>query len=276
MIKKAYNLAQAVSLDVVLSSGLLSLAIGRYYKVSLPLSVVISLMIAVWLIYTFDHLSDAGKTRKEASTLRHRFHQQYQKPLKVFFFLFVMVGAAVVCLLPAVVLKNGFICLGIVLLYFLLLKLPAFWFKELLIAACYTVGVFLGPLSLSQAPLTLSQLLLVPQILLLALANLIIFSCFDYENDKKDGHYSLAICLGIARSKKLAHGIILAGLGLSLGMFFQAELLLTQGLQFLVVVMNMLLGMLLLKEERFRKNELYRIVGDGIFFLPALILLYAG
>lgn len=276
MLKKAYRWFQAVSLDVVLSSGLLSLAIGRYYQVSLPLSVIISLMIAVWLIYTFDHLSDAVKTGKEASTLRHRFHQQHHKLLKVFFFLFAVVGAAVLCLLPAVVLKNGFICLAIVLFYFLLLKLPSFWFKELLIASCYTIGVFLGPLSLSHAPLTFFQLLLVPQILLLALANLIIFSCFDYENDKKDGHYSLAICLGVTRSKKLTMGITLTGLVLSAGMFFQAEQLLTQGLQFLVFAMNILLGMLLLEEERFRKNELYRIIGDGVFFLPALILLYAG
>ena len=45
--------------------------------------------------------------------------------------------------------------------------------------------------------------------------------------------------------------------------------------QLLMVTMNLLLLMLLLKEKRFRENDLYRIVGDSIFFIPALLLLYA-
>jgi 4-hydroxybenzoate polyprenyltransferase len=275
MLIKAYKWIQAISLDVVFSSGLLSLAIARYYEVNLPFTVILSLMIAVWLIYTYDHLSDAGKLDKEASTLRHRFHQQHSKRLKAAFLLLLCVGIGVVWLLPAIVIKNGLICSALVLFYFMLLKLPAFRFKEILVAVCYTIGVFLGPLSLSQATLNFFQLLLIPQVLLLALANLIIFSCFDFDHDREDGHPSLAISLGLKRSRKLAFGILLSGLILCICMLFQARLLLTQGIQCLILIMNLLLLLILLNEERFRQNDLYRIVGDGIFFIPSLILLYA-
>ncbi len=275
LIKKVYRWIQATSLDVVVGSGLLTLSIAKYYKVSLPVPVVSCLMIAVWLIYTFDHLSDAKKIGKRAATFRHRFHQQYYKPLQGVLIFVLLAGVAAVCFLPPVIVKNGVICASIVFFYFMLLKLRSVWFKELLIAFCYTAGVFLGPLSLTQEVLTIIQLLLIPQVFLLALANLIIFSCFDYENDKKDAQYSLAIHLGLLRSRSLALGLVAAGFIISLLMFFSARLMLTIEIQILIFIMNLLLLFILLKEEHFRRNELYRVIGDGIFFIPALILLYA-
>lgn len=274
-LKKVYGWIQVMSLDVVLGSGLLSLAIARYYQVSLPFSVVSGLMIAVWSIYTFDHLSDAKKTSKLAATHRHRYHQRHYKTLKISLILAVFAGFIVSFFLPAVVLKWGIICTACVGLYFLLLKIRLFWCKELLIAACYTMGVFLGPLSLSVSALNPFQLLLIPQIFLLALANLVIFSCFDYTSDRKDGHPSLALQLGLLRTKKLALGLVVAGLILSVPVFFFARVLITQEVQLLIFAMNLLLLMLLLKEKSFSKNGLYRIVGDSIFFIPTLLLLYA-
>ena len=162
-----------------------------------------------------------------------------------------------------------------VLTYFVLLRLRMHWFKELLIAACYTIGVFLGPLSLAQAGLDLFQWLLNPQILLLALANLIIFSCFDYHSDRKDGHYSLAIHLGLSRTRGLAIGLVLMGITICVLLFFLSKLMIIRVVQLLICLMNLLLLMLLLREKQFRQHEFYRMVGDGIFFIPAIILLYA-
>lgn len=260
---------------MVVGSGLLTLSIAKYYHVSLPLSVVFCLMMAVWLIYTYDHLSDAKKISKRAATFRHRFHQEHYNLLKGALFMGLVAGVTVVCFLPPIVVKNGVICAAIVFFYFMLLKLRSFWFKELLIAFCYTLGVFLGPLSLAQESLSIFQLLLMPQLFLLALANLIIFSCFDYENDKEDAHYSLAIHFGPERSKNLALGLVVAGFILSLGLALSATIMLTIEIQVLLFIMNLLLFIILMREKQFRRNELYRVVGDGIFFIPALILLYA-
>ena len=232
-------------------------------------------MIAVWCIYTYDHLSDAKKIDKEAATFRHRFHQKHFQVLKYALIFAVLTGIAVASMLPAVVVMWGVICAACVAVYFLLLNLHHFWYKELLISVCYTVGVFLAPLSLSQTPLNPFQLLLIPQIFLLALANLVIFSCFDYKADQQDGHYSLAIHLGLVRSRKIALWIVVAGLVFCIPTFFFASYLITQEVQLLIFVMNLLLLMLLLKEKHFQQNELYRIVGDAVFFIPALLLLYA-
>lgn len=263
-----------MSLDVVLGSGLLNLAIAKYYGVNLPFTAVAGLMIAVWLIYTYDHLSDAKKVDKAAATYRHRFHQQHYKSLTIALLLMMAFGVGVLFFLPLMVLKWGVMCAAIVAFYFVLLKLRAFWFKELLIAICYTIGVFLAPLSLSGAPLTTFQLLLTLQILLLALANLIIFSCFDYESDQQDGHYSLAIHIGLARSRVAAISLVGVGLAMCVLLFFSAKLMITQEVQLLIFIMNLLLLLILLKERKFRQHDLYRIIGDGVFFIPALILLY--
>lgn len=275
-IKKGYRWFQALSLDVVLGSGLLALTIAKYYQVRLPLSVVSCLMLAVWIIYTFDHLSDAQKTgKKKASTHRHRFHQQHYKVLKVALALVMTAGILLAFTLPPVVIKWGIICAFSVAVYFLLLKIRTFWFKELLIAVCYTIGVFLGPLSLSQESLNSFQLLLMPQILLLALSNLIIFSCFDYETDQQDGHYSLALHFGLSHTRKIAIGLVGTGLFVCGLLLFFARSGITLDVQLLIMVMNLLLLLLLIKERIFRKNSLYRAVGDGIFFIPTLLLLYA-
>lgn len=275
-IKKVYRWMQALSLDVVLGSGLLSLAIAKYYQVTLPFSVAAGLMTAVWAIYTFDHLLDAKKVDKKASTFRHRYHQQHYKALQIVLLGTILTGIAVTFVLPPVVIKWGIIFAGCVAVYFLFLKLfPSFWYKEMLVALCYTIGVFLGPLSLSQAPLNIFQLLLILQVFLLALANLVTFSYFDYRTDQEDGHYSLAIHFGLARTRKIALSLIVLGLTLCGPIFLTAKLTITQEVQLLVFIMNLLFLILIIKEKNFQRNDLYRIVGDGIFFIPALLLLYA-
>lgn len=273
-IKMAYKWVQALSLDVVLGSGLLNLAIARYYGADLPLVVVLGLMIAVWCIYTIDHLSDAKGVKKQASTYRHRFHQQHFKSLCIVLVFIAMVGIAMLQAMPLIVVKWGFGCVLFMALYFILIRFHAFWPKELLIAFGYTCGVFLGPITLATASLTLFHYILIPQIFLLALANLLIFSCFDLESDKQDGHYSLAIHLGVRTSQKLTLCLIASGLLLSALLIYAARLMITQDIQLLIIIMNLLLLMLLLRKDSFRQHELYRVIGDGIFFIPALILLY--
>lgn len=273
-LRKAYKFAQALSLDVVLGSGALSLAIARYFGVELPLVVVLGLMIAVWFIYTYDHLSDARKVNRHASTYRHRFHQLHFRFLRLALIFAALAGIIMTFFMPLVVITWGLGCVVVVAGYFFLIKLHAFWPKELLVGICYTFGVFLGPLSLAEAPLNVFQLLLIPEILLLALANLILFSYFDSETDKQDGHYSLAIHLGLASSRRLVLALLIAGMSMSIILFFTAALSITRELQALIFSMNLVLLIMLLKNRSFQKHELYRLIGDGIFFIPALLLLW--
>ncbi|WP_152426440.1 hypothetical protein [Cesiribacter andamanensis] len=274
-VAKGYRWVQALSLDVALGSGLLSLAIARYYQVALPGLAVLALMLAVWVIYTFDHLSDARKLKTAAATYRHRFHQQHYRLLCRLLLLAVALGLGLASQLPESVLRWGLVCTALVGVYFWLLQVYAFRYKELLVSACYTLGVFLAPLSLVSHPLTPIQLLLIPQIFLLALSNLLIFSYFEYQTDRQDGHFSLALHFGGLPIKRLTLALVSIGLLLCGLLYAAASLLISREVQLLLFSMNLLLLLLLLKEALFRKHERYRIIGDGIFFIPALLLLYA-
>lgn len=76
-----YERFNLLSLDVV--SG----ACGAMYffadmmRVPLAWYYYLLLAIAVWTIYTFDHLLDARKVSQLALTKRHRFHQNHFKTL---------------------------------------------------------------------------------------------------------------------------------------------------------------------------------------------------
>ncbi|MEO8760594.1 MAG: hypothetical protein ABI448_06880, partial [Bacteroidia bacterium] len=77
----AYKIFQALSLDVVAGAAVFSLAISKYYQVKISWSALICQSIAIWLIYTFDHLLDAKKTAGDPSTYRHQFHKKNKKTL---------------------------------------------------------------------------------------------------------------------------------------------------------------------------------------------------
>ena len=231
--------------------------------------------IAVWLIYTFDHLLDARKISGIPSSFRHQFHQQYQKPLVVIAFILLLVGSIMAFYLPHIIFYNGLLGVLFTGMYFLVLQKTSFWQKEICIAIGYTWGVFVAPVSLYQGHLNLSQWLLIPQVFLVVFANLLIFSWFDVVNDKRDGHKSMVIYWGLARSEKIIQWII--GLGISLGfiIFFFHRTESTIVMQVLRLLMFCILLLIYKQHQLFRANDLYRVIGDGIFYLPALFILYA-
>lgn len=261
-----------MSLDVVVGCGILNIAISKYYNTSITFAAVLSLMIAVWLIYTFDHLMDARKTVNTASAFRHRFHQRYYKHVRLSLLPVLLIGLAVSISLPEIVIRNGIICSLIVACYFLLLKTQSFWIKELFIAACYTLGVFLTPFTLSGGLVNAFQLLLIPQIFCIALANLLIFSFFDYETDKLDGFASMATLTSKLTCKIVALSIILLGLLSSVLFFIEASLTSTREFQVIIFLMNLILLATVLMPKIFRR-DLYRVFGDGVFLLPLITLL---
>jgi hypothetical protein len=56
MIKRAWELIKNLSLDVTAGAVISSLFVGKVFKVQLSLNMIFGLGIAIWLIYTVDHL----------------------------------------------------------------------------------------------------------------------------------------------------------------------------------------------------------------------------
>ena len=234
-------------------------------------SIVISLGLTVWIIYTLDHLMDARNTAHKASTLRHRFHQKYFKEIASILIL-ALIGAGVsLFFLPVLTLRLGVLLTVVVVIYFVLLQMfrrHNLYLKEISIGLIYTLGLFLGPVSLIQEMNWMVLAVLFIQFFALSTANLMIFAYFEMEIDEKDGHGSLARLLGKKRVRSFCLLLVLlvltvtaSPLSLSLGQF-----------RWFIFGMALILGSLIYRPSFFRKNEAYRVLGDGIFLLPLFIL----
>ena len=270
-----YKLFQALSFDIVAGAVICSAAISHYYRVPLCYNALACLAIAVWLIYTLDHLLDAQKIIGIPAAFRHQFHKQYKKPLAVYAVLFTILGAISACYLPSVILYNGLVGVLLMFVYFLLLQKNTFWQKEICSAMGYTWGILLAPICLHQGALSMLQLLLIPKIFLVVFANLLIFSWFDILKDQQDGHKSMVIHWGIKRAERIILGIIGIEILLVILTLFLHPQPATFIMQSLLLLMLGLLWFIFKNHSLFRKNDVYRVIGDGIFFIPILFILYA-
>jgi hypothetical protein len=263
-IVTGYRYANLLSFDVAAGAVCSALFFARLLKSHIQVITLIVLFLVVWMIYTVDHLLDAQRLPYPASSERHRFHQRHKRPLLVVLILAFVVTLVLVGFLDTRILKHG-LYLGTVVMVYLVLHRALAWTKELWIAVLYTAGVLL-PLGTTSPPLPPWPWVIITQFGLVAFLNLLVFSWFDYDNDKREGSFSFVTITG----KLLAtRGIVaIAAVVLILSLFTE------DGLASAILVVMVLAHLIMfLKPEYFTKNDLYRLIGDAVFFLPLLYLL---
>ena len=118
----------------------------RYHQPSLPLF----LALTVWCIYVADRLMDSRRLRKEGGSvpLRHRFHRQFRKPMK----LALLAGCLGVVLLAFSqsrgLLGYGWPVLLLVVAYLVVSYQDAgqgvSWFKNILAGLAFAYGTTVG------------------------------------------------------------------------------------------------------------------------------------
>lgn len=247
-------------------------SIAEAYKGRLPLSISISLFLAVWFIYTLDHWLDAKRTKQLPSMHRHQFHQKHSKSILTLMIIQAGLGLTSLLYLPIETFYVGLVIAITVIAYFLLsLLLKAFVIKEVFIASIYTIGVFVGPSSLG---ITLSSSAFIAMFIVfgLALSNLILISMYEISNDIKDGSHSWPIKFGYKSSFLLLRYtiyILLTLISINAMVFPQSPWL----LQVCFFLMVSVLYLILNRPKWFKKQERYRIYADMIFFIPFIILL---
>src|SRR5690606_20107856 len=102
----------------------------RLVRAELGIILYILLGLAVWCIYTFDHLLDAKQIGKQASTFRHAFHQKNFKVLGIMLFSVGSLGLSLAFMMLRIKYIIGFgLALGVLIfLIFILLKVkPQQW-----------------------------------------------------------------------------------------------------------------------------------------------------
>lgn len=211
-------LINLLSLDVVVGA-----CAGMYFfsdllDVNSPFLTYVLLGLAVWGIYTFDHLLDAKLTRSKAISKRHRFHQEHFKTIIIIWLLLVFFGLSILILSP----QNQFIVLpGLVLAFLMICWMglvrwigeKASWLKEISTAVFYVCGIVLVPVLLAPSEfLDHVFFLFFGAYSLLAWINLLILSFLDREGDRIDGYGSVLVILS---KKQLSHLIWILGFFLS-------------------------------------------------------------
>jgi 4-hydroxybenzoate polyprenyltransferase len=274
------KIIQTLSIDVVLGS--LSVAFFAMHLLGVDANHAwwFILPMAVWSLYTFDHLIDGINSKGNAVISRHSYHYRHRKILGA---LAGLLGLTAF-FLSLVFLNQHIIIIGLLIglvvmiyftvLYFYAKQKPVLLQKELIIAVVYVCGIWLAPLVwYNKLPGTFILIVLTVSVLL-AWAEGIMASWFDFENDVKDGHGSFTILFGKKNSRRfliLVHIIVFLMIKVSI-------FLISTNLQFaalmILALMNLLLLLTMLFPEWFQKHERYRMIGESIFLLPALVAFF--
>jgi hypothetical protein len=268
-IRHVYRLINLLSLDVAAGAVICTVFFSRLLHVQLKWSGLVTLGLTVWIIYTADHLLDARNVKHSASTERHRFHQINFRGLVVLLFVAVVIDGLFLFSIRRPVLIGGLVLGFIIAAYFFLQRYFKF-LKEFFAAILYCGGVFLVPLSLNSDPLTTGHVILLFQFFTTALINLLLFSWFDYADDKKDHRQSLATYFGVNATRILLIILFVINAALMTISFLEYSILVYATL--VLVMMNLLLLIILLKKRFFIVNDRYRLLGDAVFLLPFFYL----
>jgi len=276
-LKPIINVIQALSIEVALGAVFSSYFFASLLGNKLPIYYYLPLFCTVWIIYTIDHLADALRKNIILYTFRHRFHLKHKKVLA-----FALVIATIITVImvikfyPPKILMAGLSLLFYVLLYLLTAqiekirkKIPLY--KELCSAIGYTAGVLLLPVFLSEKIQNNNILILsVISFFLIALSNLLLFSYYDAEVDKRQQQYSTVFILG---PKKIR---VLIGMNLLLSFLLNGIIFfISEDIVFIIILflMNITLYIILFYASYFKKNDRFRFLGDGVFLYPIVLIL---
>lgn len=261
-----YRIFNILSLDVALGAVVSAAFFAHLLRVSLLPQGLILLGVIVWLIYTADHLLDAWSMHETATSERHRFHQEHFITILLFFLAAGIVALGLMFLIRIQVITAG-IVFGVFVITYLLVNRWLKYFKELTGSLLYTGGVLLPAWSLHTQPLTNYQITVIVIFALIAFTNMLIFARFSIEEDILNRQKSLATIMGIRSMNTMITIVCIVCFSV---MLYQATQDVNAGL---VVMFVMELVLVMIFAFRFfRYNDRYRIYGDAIFLLPAIVL----
>ncbi len=260
MLSSSFRKAQYLSLDIVLGAVILLHFFSKQSKVYPDLYTYVLLAGSIWMIYTIDHLRDARKA-VDGSRSRYQFHRRYRVPLQ-----WTLLVVLVLCLGCLTQVHTHLIMAGSIVgllsgVYLLIHPiLSRFGAKELYVSLIYSTGILLAPFALSGTV----NFTVFFELFLLSLANLILFSWFEMEEDRADAFTSIATVYDWNVTEKIL--LVILAMGTSFAWIMNEGLI-----SVFFIIANSAYIVLFLNQTWARKGDRYRTIADGVFILPIFI-----
>ena len=266
-IQSGYHFLNLLSIDVAVGAAIGAAFFADVLDVELFPQAFIVLGLTVWIIYTSDHLLDAWFLDKPASTPRHLLHQRHFRLLAIMVAIALVVDIGLVLLIRRQLMVPG-IVMSLMCAAYLVFNRWLRYVKEIVATLLYSAGVLLPSLALNPA-LSDDQKLLIAQFVLIVFINMLLFAKMSYATDLSDRQNSLFTTIGPRASDWLIAGSFV---------FFGIVMLLPSGtdvwIKAVMAVMALTLLVIFLLPAFFRSEERYRLLGDSIFLLPGLLLIF--
>lgn len=278
-IKAFLQTAHYLNLDVVAGAVFSHIMVARLPDGRRPVdwATTVLLGICVFIIYTVDRLYDVRKGQKTRSKLtpRHQFHAENQVVLIRTVLILTAVCVILLFWLPKSVIWFGTILALVSGAYVWgVSRLPAsnrklVW-KEPAVTLLYTVGVW-GSSWAQKPTIGWAEIGLGVLFLLIVFQNLLLFSVMEAQ-EFPDTSFSLATLWGAGRSDVILRTFTVVITVLALVIFFLADDRFAQRAAVIEGLMSAVLYAIQRYPKAFLTNERYRWIGDGVFWLPVLIL----
>jgi len=276
-VQKFIKLFQALSFDVALGGAIGTLFVSKFLGVNISIFTLLELTVCIWLIYTLDHLLDAGTKYSEPVTFRHRYHWKNLTSIWSIWSFLLIAAFSFLFRLPKMTLVYGTILAFIVCVYFISIKLlkgDLVYHKEFIAAVVYSAGIFIGPMSIYSESVTWDIWALFIEYTSLAFLNLILFSIYEKHIDKVEEFHSLVISMGQRNVIIIARFLFLLIFSTSIIMIaLDPHNISMIRSQVIIITMNFILLLILIMRNFFKKNQRYRALADAVFFVPVLFLI---
>lgn len=266
-----------LSLDVVLGAMAGMLFFSDFLDVDIPASAYFLLGMAVWSIYTWDHLMDARSTSGNPQSPRHQFHQKYFRFLLPFVFSCILIGCVLLFFSEELqfLLTPGIVLGAVIVVWMGFLKITGTkvsWLKEISTALIYVLGISLAPFVSLDFDLVDQNFYIFAFIYFLAaLVNLLMLSFLDAEEDQKDGFGSVLVLIPKACLKNLIFLLAMTGIGILVVL----AIILPSFYHVHSVILGLILGYhLILFFSKNQTKDQVRRKSEALFLLPFLLLLF--
>ncbi|MCB2220342.1 MAG: hypothetical protein KQI35_08110 [Bacteroidetes bacterium] len=279
MLSKIFQTINILSLDVVVGAFLGAHFASKIFEAAPGIAFWIILPVSVWVVYTADHLVDAYRLKSKAHTPRHLFHHHHFKILGL-----MVISLSVINVLLAIFFLDhrivifGFVVGGFTLLYlftvhFLGGRKKFYLQKEFFVAIIYVSGVWGGPWALSDFPVERYSLILFFIFFLLAIADVLIFTVYEFSTDRLDNHPTLFSHVGQKTIMVLFFcATAMATIG-SIFIIVESPFFIDRAAAKIYLIMLFVLLLLVSMPDLFKSHDQYRYFAEMVFWLPAILLL---